>query len=358
MKWSDNMRSQFIKIAWITFAWTIFSFFQFLTSYSTFVDYKLADQIDASIPLRASIFAGILGGILGGSAIVFLWEKWLRARPYGWTIRNLLISYTIIFVLVAFPSNVFFQSRFLEQSPLSTEVLIISAKRLTYATTLVPFFTWLAVVSFTTIALLVNDKYGPGVFKKFLLGRYFKPKREERIFMFLDLRSSTMIAEEMGEEKYFSFLRDVFRYATPAILKFKGEIYQYVGDEIVISWELANGAKNANCIQCYFEIQEDLDTRKSYFLEKYDTHPEFKAGIHYGHVMAGEIGVVKREIAFSGDVLNTTSRIQSKCNELGVDILASGAVIELLDLKNIHEPRRIGEIELRGKKELVTLFTV
>ena len=45
------------------------------------------------------------------------------------------------------------------------------------------------------VLLLVNDKYGPGVFRDFLLGRYFQPKREERIFMFLDIKSSTTIAE-------------------------------------------------------------------------------------------------------------------------------------------------------------------
>ena len=100
----------------------------------------------------------------------------------------------------------------------------------------------------TLIMLMVNDKYGPGVFVDFLLGKYFKPRREERIFMFLDLRSSTTIAERLGEEKYFSFIKDVFKDATPSILDSRGEIYQYVGDEIVISWKMENGQKNANFI--------------------------------------------------------------------------------------------------------------
>lgn len=357
MKWSGVTRDQVLKIAWITFAWTIFSLFQFLISYASFVDYGLANQIEIT-PLITRIFSSILGGVMGGSGIVFFWERWLRSKPYGWTLRNILIMYIIIFVLVAFPSNVFFQSRLLNQSPLSTEIWTISFGRLGHVTTLIQFFTWLFVVAFTIIAMLVNDKYGPGVFKKFLLGRYFNPKREERIFMFLDLRSSTTIAEKVGEEKYFSFLRDVFQYATPAVLKSKGEIYQYVGDEIVISWELPDGVDNSNCIQCFFEIQEELNNRRSYFVEQYDAYPEFKAGIHYGHVMAGELGVVKREIAFSGDILNTTARIQAKCNEFGVDLLVSEKMIELLNLKEIGEPKKIGEVELRGKSERVTLFTI
>jgi len=350
--------SQLSKVAWITVAWTIISVFQYLIGYGSLIEYGFADRVDMMIPFKASIITGVLAGILGGSATVFLWERWLRSKPYGWTLKSTLISYTLIFNIVSFPTTLFFQSQLLELSPFTTKVLINTFYRMISPITLVPFFTWMIIGILTIIALLVNDKYGPGVFRKFLLGRYFNPRREERIFMFLDLRSSTTIAEEIGEERYFSFLKDVFKFATPAILRNKGEIYQYVGDEIVISWELDKGRKNANCINCYFETEEALNNQKSYFLDTYLHHPQFKAGIHYGYVMAGEIGVVKREIAFSGDVLNTAARIQSKCNELGVNILASKALIDLVEPKNSYQPEEIGHIELRGKKELVTLYTM
>ncbi|MEO1054082.1 MAG: adenylate/guanylate cyclase domain-containing protein [Bacteroidota bacterium] len=354
----EAYRSQLIKIGWITLTWTIISLFQFFIRYGALVEYGVADQFNLLIPLKASLIAGVMAGVLGGSATVFLWEKWLRSKPYGWTIRNTLISYSIIFILVASVTTAFFQSQLLSLPPYEPEVLNTVLQRLTSTTTLVPFFTWLSVSVITVIALQVNDKYGPGVFRKFLLGRYFNPKREERIFMFLDLRSSTTIAEEIGEERYFSFLREVFRFATPAILSNEGEIYQYVGDEIVISWELDRGKRDAHCINCYFDIQEVLNKKKHYFQENYGNQPEFKAGIHYGHVMAGEIGIVKREIAFSGDVLNTAARIQSMCNELGVNILTSKAIIDLLGPVTQFKPEEVGAIELRGKKETVTLFTI
>ena len=222
------------------------------------------------------------------------------------------------------------------------------------------FTTWLIITLGTLIALQVNDKYGPGVFRSFILGKYFQPTREERIFMFLDLRSSTSIAERLGEERYFTFIKNVFKDVTPAIIYSKGEIYQYVGDEIVISWKIGNGIKDANCIQCFFEVQSALIQKKDFYQSTFDgIIPEFKAGLHYGHVMAGEVGVVKRDIAFSGDVLNSTSRIQSMCNELGVNILFSGNLLKKLMLKpNLFNPKRIGEIELRGKEEKLMLFTV
>jgi len=304
----------------------------------------------------ASIITGILAGTIGGSATVLFWERWLRSKPYGWTIRSTLLSYILIFLVVSLSVTIFFQSNVLDLPYYDAKVVGNTLQRLLSLPTLVPFITWLAVSTFTVIALLVNDKYGPGIFRKFLLGRYFNPQREERIFMFLDLRSSTTIAEEIGESRYFSFLKEVFRVATPAILRNQGEIYQYVGDEIVISWELEKGRRDAHCIQCYFEIQEALNNQEAYFIENYQHHPEFKAGIHYGHVMTGEIGVVKREIAFSGDVLNTAARIQAKCNELGVNLLASKALIDLVNPAGRFSPVEIGSIELKGKKETVTLF--
>ena len=115
---------------------------------------------------------------------------------------------------------------------------------------------WFLVLNLTTAVLQINYKYGPGVLKKVLLGKYFKPQREERIFMFLDLRNSTAIAERLSEVEYFNLLKEIIEDITQPILYTRGEIYQYVGDEVVISWSVKNGKSNANCIRCYFEIQD------------------------------------------------------------------------------------------------------
>lgn len=87
------------------------------------------------------------------------------------------------------------------------------------------YFLWLFIVVCTIALLLISDKYGPGNLRSFFMGRYFRPKREEHIFMFLDLRSSTYIAQILGEQLYFNFIKDVIRDATPVILKYKGKIY-------------------------------------------------------------------------------------------------------------------------------------
>lgn len=353
-------------VFWITVAWTLFSLFKFGVGYFTVLDVAALPQVDLDLSsvntdayLTGSLLTGILAGVIGGSGIVFAWGKWLRSRSYGSALTSILFSYLGIYVIVAFCTTLYFTVNTTSLSLSDIEAWKITFLSIFDKVSFLDMLSWLVLCIFTLIVLLVDDKYGPGVFRKFLLGKYFRPQREERVFMFLDLRSSTTIAEKLGEEQYFNFLKDVFETATPGILKYRGEIYQYVGDEIVISWELESGIKNTNCIKCFFDIQSILRKKKDYFLEVYGVEPIFKAGLHYGHVMAGEVGVVKREIAFSGDVLNTTARIQNKCNELGVDILTSKQLIERLNITDgMFSPKEMGKIELRGKKELVSLFTI
>ena len=356
-----NVKGQIEKIIWITFYWVLFSVFQFLTGYSTllYLDVDLGNLSQVSF-LNGSIISGIISGLLGGSLIVFFWEKWLRTKSYKWSILNIFWSYTLIFFIVQLIGDSFLPRPEQHVALIHSDSWKGLMTTITSISFIQSYLSWLVITIITLIALLVNDKYGPGVFVSFLLGKYFHPKREERIFMFLDLRGATTIAEKLGEIKYFNFLKDVFRDSTPDILRSKGEIYQYVGDEIVISWKKESGTQNANCLQCFFGIQQRLLESASYYKETYNgIVPQFKAGLHFGFVMVGEIGVVKRDIAYSGDVLNTAARIQAKCNELGVNILISkNLLVKLGSLPTLFKPKEIGNIALRGKHDAVTLYTV
>ena len=355
-----SLKADLLKVFWITIAWICISMFQFFIGFSTLQQMKcVVEHGEPRYYLWGSILSGGFAGILGGSGIVFLWERWLRSLNYGRAVLYIFLSYIIIYATVAAFSGIYFYTIQENISFYSWQALSGFSTLWSRPGQLVSFIFWFLVVLGTLIQLQINDKYGPGVFRDFLLGKYFRPRREERIFMFLDLRSSTMIAEKLGEEKYFTFLNDVFKYATSSILTFKGEIYQYVGDEIVISWRMNKGMENANCVRCFLAIQKALKQKSDYFQKKYGQIPEFKAGLHYGFVMAGEIGVVKRDIAFSGDVLNTTARIQSKCNDLGVNVLLSKHLLDKLPLPHqTINPVKIGDMLLRGKEQKVILYTI
>lgn len=357
---SDNLQTRLTKVFWITVAWVIISIFQFSSGYIALTDVNcdLAGR-DPRLFFWGSVFTGVIAGILGGSMIVFSWEKWLRAKNYGRALLDILWSYVLVYLIVSIASGLFLHIGENDTTILDPTLWQTVIGHLFELSTIHSFVLWLLVVLGTFIFFQVNDKYGPGTFSTFLMGKYFRPQREERIFMFLDLRSSTTIAERIGERQYFHFLNDLIKHVTPPILSHKGEIYQYVGDEIVISWKMTAGITDANCLNCFLDIQRKLKQQAGYYKETYNVIPEFKAGLHYGYVMTGEIGVVKRDIAFSGDVMNTTSRIQAKCNELGVDILLSQRLVDLLATNdNGFNPKQIGEMALRGKEQKLMLVTV
>jgi len=152
-------------------------------------------------------------------------------------------------------------------------------------------------------------------------------------------------------------LREYYSDLTDSIVNYSGEIYQYVGDEIVVSWTIKNGLQNNNCIQCFFAMKAAITKQATRYNEKFGVVPEFKAGFHFGKVTTGEIGVIKKEIIFTGDVLNTTARIQSLCNAYKVDILISEDLMKKLNPDLLFQIKALGENELRGRDERIGLFT-
>lgn len=215
-----------------------------------------------------------------------------------------------------------------------------------------------AIISLILFILDMSDNIGQQVVTNFLLGRYHRPLVEERIFMFLDMKSSTTIAEKLGHHQYFKLLRTYYSLMTDPILKSKGEIYQYVGDELVISWRADDGFKDLNFLRCFFNIKQLFKEQDQLFKDDFGLVPTFKAGIHYGEVTSGEIGQIKKEVLFTGDVLNATARVQSLCNENSVDLLVSEELLEQFDLPQSFQKEEIGEYELRGRVTRMKLYTL
>lgn len=204
----------------------------------------------------------------------------------------------------------------------------------------------------------ISENIGHGVLMNFFTGKYHTPTEELRIFLFSDMKSSTAIAEQLGHIKYFELLKEYYSDFSEAIIQHSGEIYQYVGDEIIISWKYENGIANNNCIKCFFAMKKDLGKRADWYSDSYGVIPTFKAGFHFGKVTTGEIGVLKKEIIFTGDVLNTTARIQGLCNPLNVDVLISGDLCQNLPLDPEFKVQSLGKNELKGKEQNMELFTI
>ncbi len=226
------------------------------------------------------------------------------------------------------------------------------------------FAFWIIVIYgavITVLSLFVNevsDYLGGSVFSNFFTGKYHQPKEEERIFMFLDMKASTTIAEKLGHIKYFELLNKYYADTTEAIIQTSGVVYQYAGDGVIVSWNLKDGLKDNNCIRCFFMMKETFRIQSESYLQSFGLVPEFRAGFHYGNVATGEIGILKKEIFFTGDVLNTTARIQSSCNQYGTDILISEDLVLKLDTEDGYELKEIGECELKGRQKKINLFLI
>ena len=218
---------------------------------------------------------------------------------------------------------------------------------------------WANVVLLTQLGLQVNDKFGQGMLWAFITGRYHRSKKEQRIFMFVDLIGSTSIAERLGNDSYYKLLKDFFADITDSIIYNGGNIYQYVGDEVVISWESDENSIHHEFLNCYFDMRRKIEEKKEKYLEKYGIAPDFKAAIHYGAVTVGEVGIIKRELTFSGDVLNTASRMLGFCKEYEKNILISEKLLNYLaPVDGRFDYVRLGEQLLRGKSEKTAIYTV
>jgi adenylate cyclase len=215
-----------------------------------------------------------------------------------------------------------------------------------------------SIVVITQFYSEISERIGPGTLRNFFLGKYHHPVEEETIFMFLDMKSSTTIAENLGHVKYFELLKDYFFDLSGAVIDYAGTIYQYAGDEMIVYWNLKDGLKKNNCIECFFAMKRALERQAEKYSSKFGILPGFKAGLHFGRVTAGEIGLLKKEIIFTGDVLNTSARIQGLCNHFDAELLVSEDLAKLLQLPATYAIKSVGENLLKGRSKPMELFAI
>jgi adenylate cyclase len=189
-------------------------------------------------------------------------------------------------------------------------------------------------------------------------GRYHTPLEERLIFLFLDLRDSTKIAESIGPVNFMQLLNEFFTDVAHAVVASRGEIHKYVGDEAIVVWPLGKAGADPGCVQCVFALREKIARQAKSYERKYGLAPGFRAALHGGEVVTGEIGYFRQEIAHMGDVLNTTARILDQCRALGEEVLASEAALENVTLPGGLRARPVGEFLLRGKEKPLALFAI
>lgn len=316
-----------------------------------------AIRLEPDIVIFALVLITLIGLLVGLVELVFL-NRLFERKSFAVKIISKFLIYAAFFFLLIFISFQIAASMELDTSIFDRRVwerYVDFFFSPTNASTMVQLSFHLLV---SLLYAEISENLGQNVLLNFFTGKYHKPVAETRIFMFADMKDSTAIAEQLGHIRYFEMLKSYYFDLSNAIVKNYGEVYQYIGDEIVISWKLKNGIAKNNCIRCYFDMKADLLKRKDAYLEKYGRFPDFKAGLHFGEVTTGEIGALKKEIFFTGDVLNTTARIQGLCKAYGVDLLVSKVLIDRLDLEHTYSVQMLGKPQLKGKMDALDLATV
>ena len=291
----------------------------------------------------------VLITLLVGGYLLFVRDGWARIwfREIGFW-ADLALSSTLVLAL-------FLCGRALGQVATSLEpgrfVTSFTDRHLLYA---LPFFAILAVT--IQFVIQINRMIGANVLRYFIAGVYHRPTAEERIFLFLDLEGSTQLAERLGSARYFEMLRRCVDDLTEPVLETEGEIYQYAGDEVVVTWRIEDGVREANCVRCFFAVRQAIARGATRYERDFGAVPRFRGGLHGGIVTAGEIGDLRKQIVFVGDILNTAARLEEHAKRAGLELVASQALLDRVELPSHVGSTRCGELALRGKGSRVTAF--
>lgn len=348
-----NSKQLLVSVLLWMFAFALFGFFRF---------YGLADLPEVEVSVNIIQYSWPVFLLLGAlSGVVYELierrlnnKRFLQERPYWITLAIKPLIYgslaLLIMVIVGIGATYFLYGA------VDWNRLWMVALGKVYWVFFVFFLLTSFIISFLQI---IRQYFGDRVLFNLVTGKYYRPFEEYRIFMFIDMRNSTFIAEQLGTIQYSKFIQDCFRDFTKVIESHAPEVYQYVGDEVVLTWLPEKGLTDFNCLKACYTFNAALQAKKAYYEQEYGIVPGFKAGAHIGRVRVAEIGVIRRDIAYHGDVMNTTARIQSQCNELGYEVLISEALWKELPKRNEQFSfQQLEKVALKGKEFPVSLVGV
>ena len=226
-------------------------------------------------------------------------------------------------------------------------------------TTVFLFLTAAIISAIINLLKAIRQKVGAYNFLRIVSGYYRKPREEERIFIFIDLISSTQFAEQLGHRKYSAFLQKCFQPLGLLEIKYRAMQYQIIGDEVVLTWTTSDPRNFRFAVKFYYEYIFHLQAQASHFQKEFGIIPKFSASINSGKIMVSEVGSVKSEIAFHGDVLNTAARIQKQCKSYKKQLLVTKTFAEQFSpVSDGFKVERLAREKLIGKEKYVEIYAI
>jgi class 3 adenylate cyclase len=216
-----------------------------------------------------------------------------------------------------------------------------------------------------TVSLVVGAIFefrrlvGGHVLGSFLLGTYHRPKREQRIVMFLDIQSSTALAERMGEVRVHDLITQFFFDIDQAIAEHGGEVHAYAGDGVIVTWRLSSDARqNARALRFFFAAEDRMAELTPVYMREFGVAPAFRAGVHAGPVVVSECGDAKRQIAYFGDTMNVAARLCDHCKAADEALLVSADLLRAAAVPPVFAVGTRANVMLRGRQAPVDTHAV
>jgi adenylate cyclase len=216
---------------------------------------------------------------------------------------------------------------------------------------------WIATGYSVALLVLANLVFGianiigPRAFRNFITGRYHSPIEENRFVLFVDIAGSTGLAERLGGVGIHRFLDRTFRLLTVAVVDYRGEVLGYVGDEVIVTWPERSGAVDCRPLRCFVAMREELAHASNQMEREFGAAPRIRGSLHFGPVIVGEIGDVKRAIVFNGDVMNTAARLEELSRNVEGGFLASRAAMQRFNSAPPFPVHDLGQLPIRGRAD-------
>jgi len=201
------------------------------------------------------------------------------------------------------------------------------------------------------LVLGITNIIGPRAFLNFIVGRYHIPVEEKRFVLFVDIAGSTGLAERLGGIGIHRLLDRIFRLLTLAVVDYRGEVLDYVGDEVIVTWRERSGAIECRPLRCFMGMRDELSRAAGELEREFGVAPRIRGSLHFGPVIVGEIGDVKRAIVFNGDVMNTAARLEELSRNVDGGFLASRAAMDRFSSNPPFAVRDLGRLPIRGRAD-------
>jgi len=305
------------------------------------VAFSIAQGRTAPLGIMLGIAYGLVMSIALGSIELFVLEgpmrAWLGGLPFT---ANLMVRSTIYGAVIAVIQWSYFAERIAGLS--------LNIPRQNFWS---GFFYSAAISVVVNLALALSNIIGPRPLLNFVTGRYHSPVEESRFVLFVDIAGSTGLAERLGGIAIHRFLDRTFRLLTLAVVDYRGEVFDYVGDEMIVTWQERGGTVDCRPLHCFLAMRDELSRASSQFEREFGAAPQIRGSLHFGPVIVGEIGDVKRAIVFNGDVMNTAARLEELSRNVDGGFLASRAAMERFNSRPPFAVRELGRLPIRGRAD-------